>query len=168
METQGDQQLIRCRALLRQQKAYRAAVIYYNEVIRSSGIGRSEKRKNGSINCGKLGDKVLQPLQEAEAEKRNAEQEKAKRAGQSAPGPNSAPILPPDLDSSFRRRLRHAGHNFGSASSSEPARSATPEPSSTSQEGARLRDLKIPVLLKPRLRRRREEFDCGGVSLPPV
>src|SRR5467141_567117 len=74
------------------QKAYRAAVIYYNEVIRQQpGSIESEKAKKRIDQLrAKLGDKVLQPLQEAEAEKKKAaEQEKAKRAGQSAPGPNS-------------------------------------------------------------------------------
>jgi outer membrane protein assembly factor BamD len=122
------------------QKAYRAAVIYYNEVIRQQpGSVESEKAKKRIDQLrAKLGDKVLQPLQEAEAEKKKAaEQEKAKRAGQSAPGPNSAPILPPDLDSSLPPPPSTSlDTTLAPASSSEPASSATPEPSSTSQEGA--------------------------------
>jgi outer membrane protein assembly factor BamD len=127
------------------QKAYRAAVIYYNEVIRQQpGSAESEKAKKRIDQLrAKLGDKVLQPLQEAEAEKKEAEkkkaaeQEKAKSAGQSAPGPNSAPILPPDLDSSLPPPPSTSlDTTLAPASSGEPASSATPEPSSTSQEGA--------------------------------
>ena len=121
------------------QKAYRAAVIYYNEVIRQQpGSVESEKAKKRIDQLrAKLGDKVLQPLQEAEAEKKKAtEQEKAKRAGQSAPGPNSAP-LPSDLDSALPPPPSTSlDTTLAPASSSEPASSATPEPSSTSQEGA--------------------------------
>jgi len=116
----------------------------------------------------KLGDKVLQPLQEAEAEKKKAaEQEKAKRAGQSAPGPNSAPILPPDLDSSLPPPPRHRWTQLW-LPRLRASRQAPPRPNRRAhrKKARRLRDLKIPVLLKPRLRRRREEFDCGGVSLP--
>src|SRR6184192_4964392 len=80
------------------QKAYRAAVIYYNEVIRQQpGSVESEKAKKRIDQLrAKLGDKVLRPLQEMEAEKKEAEkkkgaeQEKAKSAGQSAPARNSA------------------------------------------------------------------------------
>src|SRR5256886_14640458 len=74
-------------------KAYRAAVIYYNEVIRQQpGSVESEKAKHRIDQLrAKLGDKVLQPLQEKEAEKKeaekkkSAEQEKMKSAAESAP-----------------------------------------------------------------------------------
>jgi len=122
------------------QKAYRAAVIYYNEVIRQQpGSVESEKAKKRIDQLrAKLGDKVLQPLQEREAEKKKgAEQEKAKSAGQSAPAPNSAAILPPDLDSALPPPPSTSlDTTLPPASSSEPASSATPEPSSTSQESA--------------------------------
>src|SRR5437773_3651643 len=120
------------------QKAYRAAVIYYNEVIRQQpGSVESEKAKKRIDQLrAKLGDKVLQPLQEAEAEKKKAaEQEKAKSAGQSAPGPNSAPILPPDLDSALPPPPSTSlDTTLAPASSSEPASSATPARSSTPEE----------------------------------
>src|SRR3989440_8635260 len=91
------------------QRSYRAAVIYYNEVIlQQPGSAESEKAKKRIDQLrAKLGDKVLQPLQEKEAEKKeaekkkSAEQEKTKSAAESAPPGNSAPILPPDLDSSL-------------------------------------------------------------------
>src|SRR5438874_305769 len=127
------------------QKAYRAAVIYYNEVIRQqpgSVEGEKAKKRIDQLRA-KLGDKVLRPLQEMEAEKKEAEkkkgaeQEKAKSAGQSAPARNSAPILPPDLDSALPPPPSTSlDTTLPPASSSEPASSATPEPSSTSQESA--------------------------------
>ena len=127
------------------QKAYRAAVIYYNEVIRQQpGSVESEKAKKRIDQLrAKLGDKVLRPLQEMEAEKKEAEkkkgaeQEKAKSAGQSAPARNSAPILPPDLDSALPPPPSTSlDTTLPPASSSEPASSARPKPSSTSQESA--------------------------------
>src|SRR6266567_4074278 len=86
------------------QKAYRAAVIYYNEVIRQQpGSTESEKAKKRIDQLrAKLGDKVLQPLQEKEAEKKKStDQQKTKSASESTPAPNSGSILPPDLDSSL-------------------------------------------------------------------
>src|SRR3989440_5151257 len=125
------------------QKAYRAAVIYYNEVIRQQpGSVESEKAKKRIDQLrAKLGDKVLRPLQEMEAEKKEAEkkkgaeQEKAKSAGQSAPARNSAPILPPDLDSALPPPPSTSlDTTLPPASSSEPESSATPEPPSTPEE----------------------------------
>jgi outer membrane protein assembly factor BamD len=86
------------------QKAYRAAVIYYNEVIRQQpGSTESEKAKKRIDQLrAKLGDKALQPLQEKEAEKKKStDQQKTKSAPESTPTPNSESILPPDLDSSL-------------------------------------------------------------------
>src|SRR5947208_9255960 len=82
-------------------KAYRAAVIYYNEVIRQQpGSAESEKAKQRIDQLrAKLGDKVLRPLQETEAEKKKAAgQEKPKSAAESPPAPDSAPVLPLELD----------------------------------------------------------------------
>jgi outer membrane protein assembly factor BamD len=124
------------------QKAYRAAVIYYNEVIRQQpGSAESEKAKKRIDQLrAKLGDKVLQPLQEREAEKKEAEkkkaadQEKTKSAAGSSLAPDSAPILPPDLDSALPPpSSTSSGTTAPAASSAEPA-SATPEPSSTPEE----------------------------------
>jgi outer membrane protein assembly factor BamD len=119
------------------QKAYRAAVIYYNEVIRQQpGSAESEKAKKRIEELrAKVGDKVLQPAPETkEAEKNKAAgQEKAKTASpaEKPPTVDSAPILPPDLDSSLPPPPGSAfgsGAASGSSSSSEPASSATPEP----------------------------------------
>jgi len=125
------------------QKAYRAAVIYYNEVIRQQpGSTESEKAKKRIDQLrAKLGDKVLQPLQEKEAEKKEAEkkkaadQEKTKSAAGSPLAPDSAPILPPDLDSSLPPPSSTSiGTPAPAASSTEPESSATPEPPSTPEE----------------------------------
>ena len=125
------------------QKAYRAAVIYYNEVIRQQpGSAESEKAKKRIDQLrAKLGDKVLQPLQEKEVEKKEAEkkkaadQEKTKSAAGSPLAPDSAPFLPPDLDSSLPPpSSTSSGTLAPAASSTEPESSATPEPPSTPEE----------------------------------
>jgi outer membrane protein assembly factor BamD len=120
------------------QKSYRAAVIYYNEVIRQQpGSAESEKAKKRIDQLrAKLGDKVLQPLQEREAEKKKgADQEKAKSAAGSTLAPNPAPVLPPDLDSALPPPPSTSGGTTAPpASSNEPGSSATAEPSSTPEE----------------------------------
>ena len=120
------------------QKAYRAAVIYYNEVIRQQpGSAESEKAKKRIDQLrAKLGDKVLQPLQEKEAEKKKAaDQEKTKSAAGSPLAPDSAPILPPDLDSSLPPpSSTSSGTPAPAASSTEAESNATPEPPSTPEE----------------------------------
>jgi outer membrane protein assembly factor BamD len=122
------------------QKAYRAAVIYYNEVIRQQpGSAESEKAKKRIEELrAKVGDKGLEPAQEAkEAEAKKAkEQEKAKAAAsiekppaENPQAPDSAPILPPDLDTALPPPPS-TSLGTSSSSSSEPATSATPEPTS--------------------------------------
>ena len=112
------------------QKAYRAAVIYYNEVIRQQpGSTESEKAKKRIDQLrAKLGDKVLQPLQEKEAEKKKStDQQKTKSAPESTPAPNSGSILPPDLDSSLPPPpSTWSDTTAPPASSTEPGSSATP------------------------------------------
>lgn len=122
-------------------KAYRAAVIYYNEVIRQQpGSAESEKAKQRIDQLrAKLGDKVLQSLQEMEKKeaekKKGADQEKPKSAAESASAPNSAPILPPNLDGSLPPPASTSpSQNAAPQSSSEPETSPTPEPSSTPNE----------------------------------
>src|SRR5262245_13913239 len=94
------------------QKAYRAAVIYYNELIRQQpGSAESEKSKKRIEELrAKFGDKALQSAMEtkdAEAKKAK-EQEKAKAPASTESGPaenpsalDSAPILPTDLDTAL-------------------------------------------------------------------
>ena len=120
------------------QKAYRAAVIYYNEVIRQQpGSAESEKaRKRIEELRKKVGEKALQSAAELEPKKAD-EQNKAKAGASGAnppPGLNSAPMLPPDLDSSLPPSPSSSSSSLGGGSSSslgEPTDSATPEPSST-------------------------------------
>jgi outer membrane protein assembly factor BamD len=120
-------------------KAYRAAVIYYNEVIRQQpGSAESEKAKQRIDQLrAKLGDKALQPLQETkEAEKKKgADQEKPKSAADGTPASNSAPVLPLELDGALPPPVSTSpGSSAASGSSSEPETTATPEPSSTPDE----------------------------------
>jgi outer membrane protein assembly factor BamD len=120
------------------QKAYRAAVIYYNEVIRQQpGSAESEKAKKRIEELrAKVGDKVLQSALEAkEAENKKTTQQEKVKAGAATEKPlppDSAPVLPPDLDSSLPPALSSpSAASNSSGLSSEPASSATPEPSST-------------------------------------
>lgn len=120
-------------------KAYRAAVIYYNEVIRQQpGSAESEKAKKRIDQLkAKFGEKALQPLQEKEAEKKKeteqkktTEPEKPKSAPENPLAPNAAPVLPPDLDSALPPPPSTSLNSSASPSSqSEPGSSATPEPS---------------------------------------
>ena len=90
------------------QKYYRAAVIYYNEVIRQQpGSTESEKaRKRLDELKRKLGEKALQPAYAlAEGEKKNAAAKNAPAGpGKTQPAPqgaaNDAAPLPPPADSS--------------------------------------------------------------------
>jgi outer membrane protein assembly factor BamD len=124
------------------QKAYRAAVIYYNEVIRQQpGSAESEKAKKRIEELRvKVGDKILQSAQEAEKQKAT-EQQKAKASPPAAaenppPAPDSAPLLPPDMDTSLPPSPASPSSSTSSpdttsrpaSSSSEPASGATPEP----------------------------------------
>ncbi len=120
------------------QKAYRAAVIYYNEVIRQQpGSSESEKAKKRIEQLRKkVGDKVLQSAQETEQKKAD-DQAKAKAPASGAnPPPNldSAPTLPSDVDSSLPP-LPSSSSSSGAGSSSSsltaPADNPAPEPSST-------------------------------------
>src|ERR1043166_9575598 len=87
------------------QKFYRAAVIYYNEVIRQQpGSPESEKAKKRIDQLrAKVGDKVLQTALEAKSEKQKSEKEKTKSAAEDStrPKPNATPVLPADTDSSL-------------------------------------------------------------------
>lgn len=119
------------------QKNYRSAVIYYNEVIRQQpGSAESEKAKKRIDQLrAKVGDKVLQPIQDAEKQK--AEQAaKNKASGRGAPtsgsqppssSSSSAPALPSDLDSSLPPPPSGPSSLMPSGSSGAP-------PSSTGEE----------------------------------
>ena len=124
------------------QKDYRAAVIYYNEVIRQQpGSAESEKAKKRIEELRKkVGDKVLQSAQEAEkeAEKKKATGQEKPKAGtpeEKPPGLDSAPVLPPDVDSALPPPPSSPPINSG-APSSQPASNPTPEPSNPPDQSA--------------------------------
>src|SRR6266540_3356859 len=90
------------------QKYYRAAVIYYNEVIRQQpGSPESnEAKKRIDQLRAKVGDAVLQPaLSTAEASKKKGDTHQARtaRGGSAKPGPanNEAPLPAPETDVSL-------------------------------------------------------------------
>jgi outer membrane protein assembly factor BamD len=153
------------------QKAYRAAVIYYNEVIRQQpGSAESEKAKKRIEQLRKkVGDKVLESVQETKGaeKKKTADQEKA-NAAPNAPGApptaNSAPVLPPDADSSLppapsgpldprNSSLLSSPNSLdtssSSSSSSEPATSPTPEPTTTPEPTPETTPEETPSLSLP-------------------
>src|SRR3989442_3473150 len=79
------------------QKMYRAAVIYYNEVIRQQpGSAESEKAKKRIDQLrAKVGEKALMPIEDAakqaEAAKKGEEAKSKAPTGQQPPSPSSAP-----------------------------------------------------------------------------
>ena len=99
------------------QKYYRAAVIYYNEVIRQQpGSVESEKAQQRLDQLKKkLGEEALKPAfaaAEAEAAQKKAQEKASKQSGGRGPGGNggaapegaannSAPLPPPEQDSSL-------------------------------------------------------------------
>jgi len=125
------------------QKAYRAAVIYYNEVIRQQpGSAESEiaKKRIEELRA-KVGDKVLQSAQEADKNKTDEEKAKAKAAAGPAasekpPAADSAPVLPPDMDSSLPPAPGSSSSSGpGSSSpSSEPTASPEQTPEATPEQ----------------------------------
>ena len=120
------------------QKMYRAAVIYYNEVIRQQpGSPESEKAKKRIDQLrAKVGEKALAPIQDAEAEKKKAaDQAKTKGTGQNPPSPGAAPALPPDADSSLPP-APSGPSSLLPGSASEPPSGTTSEPSSTPADSA--------------------------------
>jgi outer membrane protein assembly factor BamD len=160
------------------QKAYRAAVIYYNEVIRQQpGSAESEKAKKRIEELRKkVGDKVLESAQEAKAaeQKKAADQEKAKAAANAPPG-NSAPMLPPDMDSSLppvpsslpdptnsssSSSPSSLDTSGSSSSSSEPASSPTPEPTSSPEQTPETTPEETPALSLP--------IDAGSPDATPA
>jgi outer membrane protein assembly factor BamD len=131
------------------QKMYRAAVLYYNEVIRQQpGSAESEKAKKRIDQLrAKVGEKVLEPIQEAE--KKKAEQEaaknKAKGTGALAPASqqpsnSSAPDSPSDLDTSLPPPPSGPSSlmpgSSGGSSSSSPEESPAPGTSSSGDSGS--------------------------------
>jgi outer membrane protein assembly factor BamD len=134
------------------QKYYRAAVIYYNEVIRQQpGSEESNKAKKRIDQLrAKLGDAALQPaISVSQNTKKKAETHRGGAAGRGAakPGaPNNEAPLPaaPDSDSSLPPPASLAPDTTtapaplppppGASTSSDP--SSAPDPSSSPEESA--------------------------------
>lgn len=128
------------------QKSYRAAVIYYNEVIRQQpGSPESEKAKKRIDQLrAKLGDKVVQSALEAEeAKKKKLTPDQEKPKSDTPEPPNSANPVPPEADTALPPPAS-LGPDTGapvlppSLPESTPASetSPTPEPSATPQESS--------------------------------
>jgi outer membrane protein assembly factor BamD len=141
------------------QRAYRAAVIYYNEVIRQQpGSAESERAKKRIEELrARVGDKALQSAQEAQtAEAQKAkEREKTKTAASAEKPPaenpsasDSAPILPSDLDTALPPPPS-TGSSSSSSSLSEPVTTATPEPTSAPDQTPEPAPAETPALSLP-------------------
>jgi outer membrane protein assembly factor BamD len=124
------------------QKAYRAAVIYYNEVIRQQpGSAESEKAKRRIDQLrAKLGDKVLESLADRDAEQKKAEAEKEKAKNPSttqSPAAGTAPVLPLGPGNSLPPPPESSDDtDLPGSSAVEPSSSASAEPSSTPAESS--------------------------------
>src|SRR5438270_338044 len=120
------------------QKYYRAAVIYYNEVIRQQpGSAESEKAKKRIDQLrAKLGDKALESALEADQaeRKKTADQNKAKTQGPKAHSLGAAPVLPSDLDDALPPPPSAADSTPSRSSASFPDSTPSPEPSSKPEE----------------------------------
>ena len=112
------------------QKYYRAAVIYYNEVIREQpGSPESEKAKKRIDQLrAKLGEKALQPAfaVDEEAKKKKAEAAKSAPATPSL-ATDAAPLLPPETNSSLPPPASVPADTSAPGSSSTPEAGATPD-----------------------------------------
>ena len=127
------------------QKNYRAAVIYYNEVIRQQpGSSESEHAKKRIDQLrDKFGDEVLQPVPSSEqptAQKKPAAPEKKSETAQAEPaGASSAksksPLPPPEADAALPPPASLLPDNTTAPASlfgSEPSATPTPSPAADS------------------------------------
>ena len=123
------------------QKHYRAAAIYYNDVIRQQPGSREGDRAKKRISelRAKLGDAALQPpaVTAAAANKKNKKMEKAPGPRSEAEMHNDAPLPPPDTDMSLPPPASLLPDTTTAPPSSTtdtlptPAPSATPEATAT-------------------------------------
>jgi outer membrane protein assembly factor BamD len=137
------------------QRSYRAAVIYYNEVIRQQpGSPESEKAKRRIDQLrAKLGDKVVEAALEAneKTKKTDANQANPKGESQSSPSGDTGALPPPETDTALPPPASLVPDTTNSAlptptpeatpnaeSSPAPETTATPEevPSTTSEPSA--------------------------------
>lgn len=125
------------------QKHYRAAAIYYNDVIRQQPGSREGDRAKKRISelRAKLGDAALQPpaVTAAAAEKKK-KVEKSSTSRSEAEIHNEAPLPPPDTDVSLPPPASLLPDTTTAPASSEtdtlptPAPSATPEAAATPEQ----------------------------------
>ncbi len=142
------------------QKNYRAAVIYYNEVIRQQpGSSESEQAKKRIDQLrAKVGEAALQPaFAKAEAEKKKVKTAQSGRSSEGGPAMRgsaneSAPLPPPETDLSLPPPA-----SLSPDTTTAPALPPVPEAGSTPE---------IRPRRKQRLRRSREECFHGGIGLP--
>jgi len=126
-------------------KNYRAAVIYYNDVIRQqpgSPEGDQAKKRVDELRA-KVGDAALQPaLSVAAAAKKKSSIANTGESGRSAPAMHGSPadippLPPPESDLSLPPPASLAPENTTApASAPFPDLSSTPEPSPVPQESA--------------------------------
>ncbi len=105
METQQSSTAFEIARFYDKQKHYRAAAIYYNDVIRQqpgSQEGDRAKKRISELRA-KLGDAALQPpaVTAAAADKKNRKTEKSSTSRSEAEIHNEAPLPPPDTDVSL-------------------------------------------------------------------
>jgi outer membrane protein assembly factor BamD len=121
------------------QKHYRAAAIYYNDVIRQQPGSREGDRAKKRISelRAKLGDAALQPpaVTAASANKKTKKMEKAPGSRSEAEIQNDAPLPPPDTDVSLPPPASLLPDTTtappSSATDNPPAPAATPEATAT-------------------------------------
>jgi outer membrane protein assembly factor BamD len=124
------------------QKHYRAAVIYYNEVIREQPDSPESAKAKKRIDQlrAKLGDAALQPPGEtAEAKKAKKAAEAAKHKSEthaSAPAPDTGPLPPPDTDLSLPPPASLGPGPDTTAPGSGLGGSSLPEPSPSPEASA--------------------------------
>ncbi len=128
------------------QKHYRAAVIYYNEVIREQPDSPESMKAKKRIDQlrAKFGDAALQPLvetAEAKKERKAAEEKKHKsetHADANTHANDSGPLPPPDTDLSLPppASLGSGADTTGPGSLPGAGSSSLPEPSPTPESSA--------------------------------
>jgi outer membrane protein assembly factor BamD len=122
------------------QRSYRAAVIYYNEVIRQqpgSVEGEKAKKRIDQLRA-KLGDKALESAlaaDEAAKKKAAAQTALAKPEPTASPTTDTGSLPPPETDPALPPPASLAP-DLSSAPAARPDATATPEPSSTPEESA--------------------------------
>jgi outer membrane protein assembly factor BamD len=122
------------------QRSYRAAVIYYNEVIRQqpgSVEGEKAKKRIDQLRA-KLGDKALESAlaaDEAAKKKAAAQTAVAKPEPTASPTTDTGSLPPPETDPALPPPASLAP-DLSSAPAARPDATATPEPSSTPEESA--------------------------------